>query len=91
MKSFRFDATVLDPPGLPDEARASFESAIQSAGAFDMRISGDAEGRTRVSFVISADGERDAMKLGSDITLSALSDHSAIRWVASGVTHWREG
>ena len=31
VKTFRFDATVLDPPGLPEEAQKRFESACKIA------------------------------------------------------------
>jgi hypothetical protein len=91
VKTFRFDATVLEPEGLPSEVRDAFRSAIEDAGAFDLRVRDNEQGRTTVSFRIDAENERDAMKQGSEITLSALSSHSAIRWVSSGVTYWHEG
>jgi hypothetical protein len=39
-------------------------------------------------FRFDAANEREAMKLGSEITLSALAGHTAIRWVSGGVMSW---
>ena len=90
MKTFVFGATVLEPDGLTPEARDSFRSAIQAAGAADLRVNEDDEGRITVSFRIEEPNERVAMKKGSEITLSALKEHP-LRWVASGVTYWQAG
>jgi hypothetical protein len=81
---------VLEPTGLPPELRESFRSAIEAAGAEDLRINEDDEGRWTVSFRFEAADVRDALIKGSDMTLSALKRYSAVRWVASGVTHWPE-
>jgi hypothetical protein len=54
-------------------------------------VSSDEEGRTTVRFRFEADNDREAMRKGSEITLSALADHESIRWVAAGITHWQDG
>ena len=90
MKTFLFGATVLDPRGLTPDVRQSFRTALKAAGASDLRVDEDKEGRATVQFRLEAPSEREALKRGSDITLAALESHTAVRWVASGVTHWQD-
>jgi hypothetical protein len=88
MKPFRFDATVLNPTSLSPDVRKSFETRLDTAGASDLRVNEDEEGRATVSFVLQAETERDALSKGSELTLSALSGFHDVRWVSSGITHW---
>lgn len=87
MKTFQYGATVLEPPALAPDVVESFRAAIEAAGAVDLRVDRDEEFAT-VMFRFDAANEREAMKLGSEITLSALAGHTAIRWVSGGVMSW---
>ena len=90
-KTFRFDATLLNTDTLSQEVLTSFESALQARGAAsDLRVSDDEEGRVTVSFRLDAETEREALRMGSDLTRSALDRFTAVRWVAASVAHWRQ-
>jgi hypothetical protein len=54
MKTFRFDATILNPTSLSPDVRESFESRLEAAGASDLRVDEDEDGRAVVSFLLDA-------------------------------------
>jgi hypothetical protein len=87
VKGFRYEATVLDPPGLPEEVFENFRGILEAHGESDIRVRNE-QGRIVVSFALDAESEREAMQAGSNITLSALSGFAEVRWVAGGVTFW---
>jgi hypothetical protein len=90
MRTYRFDATVLNPASLSPDVREAFESRLEAAGATDLRVNEDDEGRAIVSFLLDAESERDALRAGSELTLSTLAGIHSVRWVASGVSYWVE-
>jgi hypothetical protein len=91
VKTFRFGATVLNPTSLSPDVREGFASRLEAAGASDLRVDEDGEGRAIVSFLLDATTEREALIAGSELTLSALAGFHSVRWVSSGVTYWQDG